>query len=409
MVSRTGDALTTITLLWFVLELTGSGTAVGLVILCFQLPRIMTGPLAGKLLDRYSPRWVIGVDNLLRALVIGAIPSLYWLGFLEMWSIYALTLVAGILSPATEIGVRVLIPLIVTEDELEGANALWSLSWEFAALTGPVAAGFLVEGLGGPTVLFIDAATFLLMGVLILTLLEPHREQKSTEYTEGSNNWLGFGTLWRMKEVRVVTALTIVFFFAYGPLEVALPVYSRQTIDAGPSGYGLMWTAFGVGSVFGLLSIGRVSKFTRPGVMLALIAILWGTFLFPPVFLQSLPTAMLFLCLAGFVWSPYNVMDTSLVQRLVPAHLRGQVFGVRSTFNAVGAPLGAALGGVALDHLPAPTVIGLSAVACIATGTLGLLSPTLRGIRRSVKASERDEATAAGRTDAEKRRTNEQA
>lgn len=409
MVSRMGDAFTTIALLWFVLELTGSGAAVGLVILCFQLPRILTGPLAGKLLDRYSPRWVIGVDNLLRFLVIGAIPSLYWLGFLEMWLVYALTLVAGILSPATEVGVRVLIPLIVPEDELEGANALWALSWEFAALAGPATAGFLVEGLGGPTVLFIDAVTFLLMGVLILMVPEPNREHKATKPTEESNDWLGFGTLWRIKEVRVVTALTVVFFFAYGPLEVALPFYSRQTIGAGPSGYGLMWTAFGVGSVLGLLSIGRLSKFTRPGVMLALIALVWGALLLPPVFLQSLPAAVLFLCMAGFVWSPYNVTDTSLVQRLVPAHLRGQVFGVRSTFNAAGAPLGAALGGVALDHVSAPVVIGLSAVACVATGVLGLLSPTLRGIRRSVDSSEHDGAATSGRPDAEEWSTNERA
>src|SRR5215475_9111779 len=60
-ISYLGDQFTVIALLWFVLQLTGSGAAVGLVILCLGLPGVLTGAILGRLLDRYQPRLVIGL------------------------------------------------------------------------------------------------------------------------------------------------------------------------------------------------------------------------------------------------------------------------------------------------------------------------------------------------------------
>src|SRR5215468_3513067 len=75
--SYLGDQFTIIALLWFVLQLTGSGAAVGLVILCFDLPGVVTGTIFGRLLDRHQPRLVMGFDNFARAALIAAIPALY--------------------------------------------------------------------------------------------------------------------------------------------------------------------------------------------------------------------------------------------------------------------------------------------------------------------------------------------
>ncbi len=142
--SYAGDQFTTIALLWFVMQFTGSGVAISLVLLCFQLPSMVTGPLLGVILDRLSPRVVMGMDNCARALLIGAIPVLSWAGMVQLWQIAALALVAGMLSPATAVGLRVLLPHLVPEDALPRANALASTSLQFAYLVGPVLAGILV-------------------------------------------------------------------------------------------------------------------------------------------------------------------------------------------------------------------------------------------------------------------------
>src|SRR5215213_8449401 len=150
LLSRTGDQLTTIALLWFVLDLTGSGAAVGLVMLCAGLPPVVTGPLLGRVLDRWSPRRVMVADNLLRALLVGAIPALHWLGRLDLPLLYGLSMAAGALIPATDVGVRVVLPRLVDSDRLEHANALLSIGDQVSALVGPACGGLLVGLVGTP-------------------------------------------------------------------------------------------------------------------------------------------------------------------------------------------------------------------------------------------------------------------
>lgn len=381
-VSYLGDQFTTIALLWFVLQLTGSGAAVGLVILCFQLPGVITGAFLGRLLDRVQPRLVMGVDNLTRAALIAAMPTLYALGVLQLWHVFVLALLAGALSPATTAGVRMFLPYLVRDAALERANALTAASMQFSYLVGPVAAGFAVAALGGPWALFIDAISFLLMGLLVLTLptiaLAPPAAQP-----KGGNRWLGFGTLFSLRYVPALTLLALVFFFSYGPLEAALPVYSSHTLHANADGYGLLWTGFGIGAFLGVITLTRLSTRWRPSIALPLIAVLWGALLCPLFFVSQLVPAMIFLGLAGAAWAPYTPMETSLLQRLVPAEVRGQVFGARLALVVAAAPLGAALGGVLLQYLSAPLVIAISGVACILAGLGGLASPSLRSLQQS--------------------------
>ena len=113
-----------------------------------------------------------------------------------------------------------------------------------------------------------------------------------------------------------------------------------------------------------------------------MIAVLWGALLCPLFFLRQLPLAMLFLGLAGASWAPYTPMETSLLQRLVPPEIRGQVFGARHSLVAAASPLGAAVGGLLLQYLSAPLVITISGVACILAGMGGLAAPSLRRLPR---------------------------
>ena len=390
-ISYVGDQFTTIALIWFVMQLTGSGVAISLVLLCFQLPSMVTGPLLGAILDRLSPRVVMGMDNCARALLIGAIPVLSWAGMVQLWQIAALALVAGMLSPATTVGMRVLLPHLVPEDALPRANALASTSLQFAYLVGPVLAGILVTHVGGAYALLLDAGSFLLMGLLVFSLPLPAASGSHAEPTKASatktSGLGGFALLLRTKELRLLTSLTVVFFFSYGPLEAALPLFSDRILQADAQGYGLLWTGFGVGALVGALCTNVVATRVRPGISQPLIAILWGGFLCPLLLFHSLPLALLCLALGGCSWAPYVPIEASLLQRLIEPSMRGQVFGTRLALTTAAAPLGTLVGGLLLQSLAPDVVIGLSGIACVFAGVGGLLSPTIRGLdrqRRSV-------------------------
>jgi predicted MFS family arabinose efflux permease len=371
LLSRTGDQLTTIALVWFVLDLTGSGAAVGLVLLCAGLPPVVTGPLLGRVLDRWPLRRVMVADNLARAALVAAIPTLYWLGRLDLPLLYGLTLAAGALVPATDVGVRVALPRLVDEAELQRANVLLSVGDQASALVGPALGGLLVGLVGAPPVLLGDAASFLAMAALVGPLPDAAGPAAPPPAT-------GPATRAPLADptVRTVLGLTLVYFLAYGPLEPALPLYSRDVLQAGAGGYGLLWSAFGAGALVGLVTVPAVGRL-RPGLALAGNAVAWGAALLPLLAIVRIAPAMAALALGGLAWAPYVTLESSLLQRVVPAPALGRVFGVRRALTAAAMPLGAAAGGLLLQRATPTAVIGLSAVTCMLAGAAALCSPAL--------------------------------
>ena len=132
LVSLFGDTFTLIALPWFVLQITGSGTATAGILLTLQLPAILTSLFIGTLVDRFQPRTIMAIDNGLRVLIVGLIPLLYWFGLLELWMLFLLTFLAGMLVTATEVGSRTILPDLVDDKDLDEANMLWSFSLNFS-------------------------------------------------------------------------------------------------------------------------------------------------------------------------------------------------------------------------------------------------------------------------------------
>jgi MFS family permease len=384
MFSRVGDALTAVALIWFVLQLTGSGIAIGLIVLCFQLPAVVSSPLMGILLDRYQPRRVMAVDNFGRACIIAAIPFLYLTGALHLWMVYALALCAGVLSPATGVGLNIIVPKIVPDAELERANSLSAISWDFSTLVGPAIAGFLIIFMGAPLVLLIDALSFLLMGIMVLALpLLLYANDRPARGSKRSGNLLGFGTLFNMKLVLLLSMLTLLFLFMQGLTEVAIPVYSQKTLGSGSAGYGLLMTAFSIGSLLALAFISqRWMHIRRQGFTLALILLFSGLTLAPLIFIRTLPLALLVMGLAGLAAAPYYVVEQSITQRLVPEQVRGQIFGARGALNVAGYPLGGMMGGVLLGTLGVPFAFATAVLLCLVMGSICLASPPIKGLHR---------------------------
>jgi MFS family permease len=389
-ISLFGDAFTMIALPWFVLQITDSGTATASILLTLQLPAILTSMAIGSLIDRFQPRIIITIDNGVRSIIIGMIPILYWFGLLELWMLFVLTFLAGMLIPATEVGARSVLPELVDDKYLDTANMLWSLSLNLSLIIGPAVAGLLVASFGGPSVLFIDAVTFAVMTLVAITI--PNVERSKSLLQAPLSERFGLRQLWDMKIVRYTTLLSLVFFFSYGPLEAAMPVYSDAILQTDARGYGLLWSALGVGALIGTLGSTTLSKRLQLGVALPLIALLWGASLLPVALTNQLWLACSFLFLGGLMWGPYTPMETTLLQRNVPKEQLGRVFGARSTLLTGGVPLGLAVGGILLAFVPATSVIAFSALACILVGIVGLLSPAFRGMSLPAAASNEQKA-----------------
>ena len=382
LLSRIGDQFTVVALMWFVLELAGPGAA-GLVLASFGLPVLVSGPVAGRLLDRFQPRVVMSLDNLFRAAFIALVPALHWAGVLRIWQLCAVAFACGLLSPATEVGERTLVPDLVPDGELEEANALVSANWEVAALVGPLGAGVFIGLIGPTTTLLVDSVSFLAMSGIMLTMpsMSRGRPEGHSELTPGAfgrvlkDTFEGFALLVEMRAIGLLTLGSLVVLFLEGVREVLIPVYGREVLGAGPSGYGAMISTIAAGSLLGLLILAPLARKVAPGAALAGALALGGLLFAPLAFVGSLPAALVVVFVAGFALAPFYVISRSASQRLVPERLRGRVFGSGASLGAAGFPLGSAAGGFLLSGLSTETVILLSSVVM---GALGITMLTLR-------------------------------
>ena len=312
MISGLGDIFTWMALTWYLVERTKSGAAVGTMLLCFSLPTVITGGLIGKWLDRRQPRPLMIADNVARAVLIALIPLFDRFGTLPLSTVYIISALMGVLSPATRVGTRLLTPFLVKDEELEGANAALALTEQLPGVIGPALAGVAIAAWGAPQTLLLDAVSFLALIAAIATMPNIPREAPQPD---APKSWT---ILTRYPTAALVTGLSFVFFFAYGPTEAALPLFVKQHLNASAAGMGTLWSAVGIGGALGSLTIGWLARYPA-GRTMAGIALLWGIFQTALALAQALPPA-------GSLWSraclPARGHGRALYTELAPRHAR---------------------------------------------------------------------------------------
>ena len=376
MISRAGDAFTVVALSWLVLSIAGP-VQLGLVLMCFGLPRIASTPVAGRLLDGSRPGLLLAADNAARGLLIAAVPVLLWQHHLAIADLYGIAVACALLSPVTEVAEAALVPRVVDDAELDTANALLSANWELADIAGPAVAGLIVATIGAPFALLLDAASFAVMAAICLGLqFRPAARQDAPAAVARSR--LGLGLLLRFPAVLVLTACGFGMLFLDGVAIVLYPVYSRTFLHAGPAGYGALMAAAGAGSLLGVVAgpalSGRLPPSLRIGVVIVAGAPLFGLLRLAP----DPAVAAVLLGLAMFGWGPYFMYERTLTQRLVPDDVRSRAAGARMTITSLGFPLGSAVGGAVIGGIGVPAVILAIACSYLALGLLPLLAPPLR-------------------------------
>jgi len=388
MISRAGDAFTLVALSWVVLGIAGPAQ-LGVVLMCFGLPRIVSGPVAGRLLDGTRPRLLLAADNAARGLLIAAVPVLLWQHRLAVADLYGIAAVSALLSAVTEVAESSLVPRLVADDELDAANSLLSANWELAGIAGPAVAGLIVATVGAPLALLLDAGSFAVMTAVCLSLPPLHRKAEPGDAKPGqggpaqARDRRGLGILFRFPAVLVLTACGFGMLFLDGVATVLYPQYCRTFLHVGPTGYGVLVSAAGAGALLGVLAgpglSGRLPPSPRLAVVIGAGAALFGLLALAP----GLAVAAVLLGLATFAWGPYYVFERTLMQRLVPDQVRSRVAGARMTISSLGFPLGSAVGGTLTGRIGVTGTVLAVAGSGLALGFLPLLAPALRELGRA--------------------------
>jgi len=258
------------------------------------------------------------------------------------------------------------------------ANATLNIAFSATFMLGPAIAGVVVAAAGAPAALFIDAASFLICGGMLLDL-RPHAEEAGELSVRARLRaaWLHVNAVSTLRTLLLAEALALVFFDSAGPIEVA---YAKTALHAGDRGYGLLLGAWGVGVVIGSFVFARSPK-RGLGTMLTVGTLAMGLAYIAFSVAGSIGLASLAAVLGGVGNGVEWASVISLVQRLTPPALHGRLMSAVESIGALSLALGLALGG-ALVALSSPRIAFLTVGIGATAMTFPFLWLVLHGLDR---------------------------
>lgn len=348
-----------------VTETTRQAGWAGLAAAAAFLPGAIFAPIGGALADRVNRRallvWTTS-GQLLMACVLTALAAT---GHTPPGLVVAVIFVAGCVHSSAIPVFQAILPDLVPQEDLVGAVALSSAQWNLGRIVGPAIAG-VVLAMGGYAWAFgINAASFLAVIAVVLTLrLPPPRPHGGESVLRAIRD--GFSFVRRDPGMRVVVGFMALASFLAAPFIALVPAMAINVFDGGAGATAVLVTAQGVGAVAMALSMGALAA--RIGAQRVLVACL---FLVPPAIIvyglsPTLAVAVPAILLVGFLYLGALSSFLSIAQLRSAPEVRGRVMSIMMVILAGIYPLGSVLQGALADRVGLRTVTVSTALLMLA-------------------------------------------
>jgi MFS family permease len=365
-ISFVGDFVSTVALVILVVDLSGSASAVGGLLVARLVPTLAS-PLVGVLADRLDRRAILVTSDLARAILILAAVFAR-----DLFVLYGLVFLMGLARTFFNPTIRAAFPSVVGEGDLTRANALVNGTFSVSYAAGPALGGLLVSVTGVNAAFVLDAATYVISAAFLSRIPLPRpKADDDAGFLEELRAGLSYLAGSRVPLAIVVGAfLTILTVNATVPAEVFL---AKRTFGAGDAGYGLLVSVWGGGMLLGSALIGVLGDRIRLipvyflGIFVGALA-LAGTGL-APTFILALGV----LAVAGISNGIDNVTTDTILQKRVNEAFLGRVFAVRFLTYSVGEALAYPTGGLIVDAVGPRSTYLLAGLATAVAGLLILL------------------------------------
>ncbi|HEX6249343.1 MAG TPA: MFS transporter [Nocardioidaceae bacterium] len=387
VVSNTGTWMQRVAQDWLVLQLTGSGTALGITTGLQFLPMLLLSPYAGLIADRFPKRRLLQVTQLMMAVPALLLGLLAITGVVETWHVYALAFVFGVGTAFDAPARQSFVSEMVTKDDLSNAVGLNSASFNLARIMGPALAGFMIAGLGGGVqatgwVIAINALSYAAV-VLALQRMRPW-ELDTPEPQERQKGMIRDGLRYIRSRPDIMMILAIVFFAGTFGLnfQMTSALMATEVFDKGASEYGILGTTLAVGSLTGALLAARRGVVRHRLVILAALA--FGAAVVIGGLMPSYLTFALWTPVIGITALTMITAANTTIQLTVSPALRGRVMALYMMIFMGGTPLGAPVVGWVGEVFGARwtlivgggvTFLGTLLAVAVFSRTQGLLDP----------------------------------
>lgn len=369
-----------------VLILSATPIEVGLLDAAAGAAFLVIGLPVGAWIDRRAKRGIMMRATLVRGIALLCVPTLWWLGGLQIWHLFVIAAVVGGASVFYDVAYQSYVPAIVASEQVTAANAGVETSNQLAQVVGPALGGAILAMARAPVLLLITAVGYLASFVAVASIRHQEsvsvpavRQPLRTEIAEGLRFVFGQPLL------RRITLMSTAANGIGGLAMTVFPIYVLRTLALPPWAFALIGAAASAGGMLGALASARLAARLGEGRVIVLgvclssvaMAILATGYVLRPA-------ATVFLVISWFCESfgvvIYNVAQVSFRQRICPPHLLGRM-NASIRFMVWGiSPIAALLGGFLGGWLGIVQTIAISGALAICSISIVWFSP-LRAMR----------------------------
>jgi MFS family permease len=347
LVSQAGTWMQTVAIVWVVLDLTDSGTALGLVTAAQFLPMLLLGPWTGLLADRLNRHRLMVTTQVAFTALAVVFSVLTLTDQATVPAMYLLSLVFGTITAFDNPARRVLVAELVAEEDVPNAVGLNSALMTGSRVVGPAVAGALIAGPGVAACFVVNAVTyFAVIGALLRMDRSAFRAAPPVARAKGQLR-AGFRYVWQTPELRLPLALVGVVGVTAFNYQVSLPLLAERTFDGDATSFTLLYATMSAGSVAGALAVARrryvdLSSLVRTGAGLAVAT-------FALAFAPTLPLAVLAAVPVGFTSIFLISGSSAAVQLTADPSMRGRVLALLAMLFLGSTPIGSPIIGWVSD------------------------------------------------------------
>ena len=378
-----GNSAVHVAVPWLVLDITGSSAQAGVVLGLSGLSVIFTAPIIGGVISVLGPRRVSVWADLISASSVLLFPLANNTFGLNLATLLIIAIYGAMFDPAGNTARKTLIPRIVADEKisLTKFNGTFEASAVVGTIIGFTIGAFLIGAVGVDVTFILLSAIFVASSVTVLvirlTATSVHNEKTFSVENVLDETRTGMKVLWSDKPLLSLVGLYTMLSALYMPVESIILARHFKNIDQ-PYALGMILSAMSLGTVIGALQFHRVIARLKPpvlvmssmtGIGLVVCAMAW------------LPPAVFFVLLGlilGLSYGPVSPLSNYLVQRRVPSHLHGPVFGTMFSSTHLAIPIGSLFLGLIIESVSIP-------ITLLVIGSLFIGVTLIVGIRGPMK------------------------
>jgi MFS family permease len=367
IVSLTGTWMQSVGQAWLVLELTGSGLALGGTV-ALQFTPIL--PWGGVIADRVDKRRLIVWTQAAAAALALTLGLLTLFHVVRLWMVLVLALLLGVVNLVDMPARQSFIIEMVGAEDVANAVSLNSVVVNGARVIGPAVAGLLIATIGIAPCFLVNAASYL--GVIAgLLAMDATTLKRSKPLAKGPGQLrAGLRYAWSRPELRVpLLMMAVVGTLSYN-FSVVLPLLVRETFGAGAGSYGVLFSSMGLGAVLGGLGIATRSRATPRLLVGSSLAL--GVAIGLAAAAPNLGLVVLAMVPVGVASTAFIATSNALLQLGASSEMRGRVMALFALVFLGSTPIGGPLVGWIAERFGPRASLAVAAVAAVVAGLAGL-------------------------------------